>query len=195
MSVTDAIVVVDGPEVPILDGSAHEFAAYLLADGMGAIGHIDSIVIREAVRVEDGRGGVIEAMPTSDPVPTLTYKLDYGPGAPIEPQEFSWSGNEGLYYSQVAGARTFSLRPEAEAMQNAGLFRDFGPEDLLVVGDDGRPISNAFRYHDEPARHKLLDLIGDLALLHRPIEGVVTATRSGHALTHEFSRMLAERWG
>lgn len=195
MSVTDAIVVVDGPEVPILDGSAHDFAAHLLSDGMGAIGHVDAIVIREPVRVEDGRGGVIEAVPTPDPVPTFTYRLDYGPGAPIEPQEFSWSGNEGLYYSQVAGARTFSLRAEAEAMQKAGLFKDFGPEDLLVVGDDGRPIANAFRFHDEPARHKLLDLIGDLALLQRPIDGVVTATRSGHALTHEFSRAVMERWG
>jgi UDP-3-O-acyl-N-acetylglucosamine deacetylase len=75
-------------------------------------------------------------------------------------------------------------------MRQMGMFKDFTPEDMLVIDDKGSAIDNAFRYHDEPARHKLLDLIGDLALAGVPIHGQITATRSGHALTHAFCREL-----
>jgi len=75
-------------------------------------------------------------------------------------------------------------------MQKAGLFRHLTVRDMLVVGPDG-PIENTYRFPDEPARHKLLDLIGDLALVGHPIGGSVVATRSGHALNHEMARLLA----
>lgn len=74
-------------------------------------------------------------------------------------------------------------------MQAAGLFTHLTTSDMLVIGPEG-PIENAFRLPEECARHKLLDLIGDLALIGRPLLGRVTATRSGHALAHEAARAL-----
>jgi UDP-3-O-acyl-N-acetylglucosamine deacetylase len=71
-----------------------------------------------------------------------------------------------------------------------GLFTQFTPRDLLVIGAEG-PIDNTFRFANEPAMHKLLDMVGDLSLAGRPIIGRVVATRSGHALNHEMARALA----
>ena len=190
LGVTDAIVAVDGPEVPIMDGGASEFVANMLHVGLGNIGWVDPIELTREIAVEDGKGGRIVGRPTSDPVPEFIYELDYGANAPIPPQAASWSGDTGAYVSQVGPARTFCLQAEAEAMRRMGLFKDFTPEDMLVIDDKGSAIDNAFRYHDEPARHKLLDLIGDLALAGVPIHGQITATRSGHALTHAFCREL-----
>lgn len=195
LGVTDAIIAVEGPEIPILDGGAADFAANILHIGLGAIGWVEPITLPREVVVEDGRGGKIVGQPTSDPVAEFTYELEYGPGSPIHPQTASWAGDVGVYLGQVAPARTFCLRAEAEAMKAAGLFKDFSPSDLLVFDDDGSPIENAMRFHDEPARHKLLDLIGDLALLGGPLLANVTATRSGHALTHAFCRAVLEARG
>jgi UDP-3-O-acyl-N-acetylglucosamine deacetylase len=74
-------------------------------------------------------------------------------------------------------------------MHAMGLFEHLTPRDMLVFGADG-PIDNELRFEDEPARHKLLDLIGDLSLAGRPVLGRVVAERSGHALTHEAVRRL-----
>jgi UDP-3-O-acyl-N-acetylglucosamine deacetylase len=80
-------------------------------------------------------------------------------------------------------------------MRAAGLFKDFSARDLVVVGEDGEPIENEWRLDDEPARHKLLDLVGDLALVGRPIVASVMAERSGHALTHELCRRIVMEAG
>ena len=71
-----------------------------------------------------------------------------------------------------------------------GLFKAFSPRDLIVFGAQG-PIDNTLRFPNEPSRHKLLDLIGDLSLAGRPIQARITATRSGHTLNHEMARHLA----
>ena len=78
-----------------------------------------------------------------------------------------------------------------QAMQRLGLFAHLSTKDMLVLGPKG-PIDNALRFHDEPARHKLLDLIGDLALAGRPICAKITAIRSGHALNHAAARVLLD---
>lgn len=195
IGVTDAIVSVDGIEIPILDGGAADFAEHVLHCGLGAVGFVEPIVIDREIVVEDGRGGRIVAQPTMEGCSQFFYELDYGTGAPIEPQSAEWFGDPGVYYGQIAPARTFCLEAEAKAMRQAGMFEHFSPSDLLVIGDDGVPIDNAMRFHDEPARHKLLDLIGDLALIGRPISGVIKASKSGHALTHQFSRALFSAYG
>jgi UDP-3-O-acyl-N-acetylglucosamine deacetylase len=78
-------------------------------------------------------------------------------------------------------------------MRKMGLFAHLTPAQMLVIGPDG-PVENAYRFSDEPARHKVLDMLGDLALAGagRPIHGRVTAWRSGHALNHAMARRLAE---
>lgn len=194
--ITDALVEVDAPETPIGDGSALLFIEAIDRAGVRALqGTIEPIVVRDTVTVEDGSGGRIVATPGEAGGLELIYHLDYGPGAPIAPHSARWlcpaGGDAAAYARDIAPARTFSTLAEATAMRAMGLFKHLSPRDMLVVGPDG-PVENAYRFPDEPARHKLLDLLGDLSLAGRPIRGRVEAWRSGHALNHAMARALGE---
>ncbi|MEM7622000.1 MAG: UDP-3-O-acyl-N-acetylglucosamine deacetylase [Planctomycetota bacterium] len=191
MGVTDADVVLEGgEEVPIDDGSSAAFVRAIQRVGLREFGEAQPLVITEVITVEDGSGGMIVAEPAA--VPDYSYLLDYGEGGMVQKQTARWSGELGLFVDRVAPARTFSFAPEVEQMRALGLFTSFTPKDLLVLSEDGLPIENELRFEDEPARHKLLDLIGDLALVGRPIVGRVAAYRSGHALNHEMARRLVD---
>lgn len=187
LGIWQAAIALDGVEVPILDGSAAAFVA--LAHALPRVAP-PPLVLAAPVEVRRGDASII-ATPLAHGEPLeYVYELDYGPQSPIPRQRAAWRGDAGDFALAIAPARTFSLRREVEQARALGLFRHLSPKELLVVGDDGRPIDNAWRLPDEPARHKLLDLIGDLALLGRPLHARVVATRSGHALTHEFCRVL-----
>lgn len=176
-----------GDEAPILDGSALPWVAALrsaLVPGSA----IEPIVPRERIEVVQGHASIV-ATPRACGL-SHTYVLDYGVGSPIPAQRATWEGCPRAYEAEIAPARTFSLRREAEAARAMGLFSHLTPREMIVVGDDGEPIDNAWRTANEPAAHKLLDLIGDLALLGRPLQADVVATRSGHGLTHEFCRRV-----
>lgn len=190
LGVWEAHVTLDGPEVPILDGSAAPFVGAILPALRPAPRAPEPITLASRVEVRAG-----DAVITAEPLApgrawSYTYDLDYGPGSPIPPQRAAWHGSTTEFARAIAPARTFSLLAEARAAQAAGLFRHLTPRDMLVVGDDGAPVDNAWRLDHEPARHKLLDLIGDLALLRRPLHARVLARRSGHALTHAFCRAV-----
>lgn len=176
------------------------------------------VVVIEPIRVCEG-GSVIEALPLSPteraaaaagegPAAFYTYNLDYSnfpiaalaeaacrrippQGASIALPLIADAQSRERYAREVAPARTFCLAEEAQAMRSAGMFTHLTPRDMLVIGDDG-PIDNRYRLDGEPARHKLLDLIGDLALCGRPIVGRIVATRTGHAQNHEMARRLAQ---
>lgn len=195
LGVTDAVVEVDGPELPIGDGSAWLFVEALERAGrVEQAEEIEPVVLRAMIEVRDKAGGSIRAMPRDEPGASYAYHLDYGSGAVIPRQSALWDTRNGGYATDVAPARTFSLEAEARAMRALGLFGSFTPRDLVVVGGDGRPIENAWRFADEAARHKVLDLVGDVALLGRPVRADIVATRSGHALTHELVRMIRRAW-
>jgi len=185
LGVWHANLILEGPEVPI----ARVFVSLL--EGAHAA-PIEPIVITEPIVVERG-GARIEARPLAPGVSaTFSYELDYGRGAVIEPQRAQWAvGDREAFAQEIAPARTFCLQAEAQAMRAAGMFAAFSPADMLVVGDDGEPIENSWRFDNEPARHKLLDMIGDLALLGRPLCAEVVATRSGHALNHALAAKIA----
>src|SRR5205814_3869995 len=93
------------------------------------------------------------------------------------------------FAADLAGCRTFLLDSEAAALQQQGVGRHITPADLLVFGPRG-PIDNRLRHADEPARHKVLDLVGDLALFGADLAGHVVAYRSGHALNVDLARRL-----
>jgi len=95
------------------------------------------------------------------------------------------------YYEQLSRARTFLLEDEARQLQAQGLGKHLQPGDVLVFGPNG-PVDGELRYPDEPVRHKVCDLIGDLALLGRPVVGRIVAFRSGHEQNHELVRRLKE---
>lgn len=194
LAITDARVEIEADtahaEIPIVDGSAMPFTQALLDAGLDAgpatpQDQAQPIVVRETIVVEDDDASII--IEPGD-TPTYTYHLDY-PGTPIGSASVVWAGDPEDYARAVAPARTFCLGHEAQQMHEAGLFTHLSTRDMLVIADDG-PIDNDYRLPDECARHKLLDLIGDLALVGAPLRAKVTASRSGHALTHRAARAI-----
>ncbi len=189
LGVTDAIIEIDAPEVPIDDGSAAAFVDAILAAGLVDLdAPADPLRVERELRVESGDASV-----TISPAdaPEYIYDLDYGAASPIAAASVRWSGDPDAFATQIAPARTFCLQQEAEAMTAMGLFKDLSPRDMLVIGADG-PIDNDYRFEDEPARHKLLDLVGDLALVGRPLIARVHAVRAGHALNHAAARAILD---
>lgn len=190
LGITDCDIELQGPEVPILDGSAQPFVDVIVQAGPKDLGStIEPMTIDAPItlKIEDR---TITAKPRTQPGWSITYFLDYGDGAYLEPQAITWDGSPEAYTSTIARARTFCMEHEALALQSAGLFQGLTPADMLVIGKDG-PIDNAYRLDNEPAAHKLLDAIGDLTLAGRPIQADIIATKSGHALNHQMARALA----
>jgi len=199
LGITDALLELDGPEVPILDGSAGPFVEAILAAGVVDLGPVGmpAVSILEPISLIDPASGTgIIAGPSARPGLELVYELEYPPGSPIPPQSASMhlpaGGPSAEYAAWVAPARTFSTLQEAQMARQMGLFAHLSPKDMLVIGPEG-PVENAYRLENEPARHKLLDLLGDLSLcglLARGLNGKVTARRTGHAQNHEMARRL-----
>lgn len=203
----DITFVVEGPEVPIGDGSALGMVRALEAGvAAGVIGRAapEPLVLRETIGVERG-GASIVARPRREPGAKFIYHLKFAQGAgagALQDDVASWetggmgdaAGRE-RFIAEVALARTFSFAHEVEAARGAGMFKGFTARDLPVIGKDGRLIDNEWRGLGEPARHKLLDLVGDMALLGRPVQAEIEATASGHALAHELVRAIAGRCG
>lgn len=192
MGVTDVLLEIDGPEVPIGDGSAAMFVEAIERAGLQDHGEpLPPLVIDREITVQAGNGR-ISAMPRQAAGWRFRYELDYGPTGPIPAQAAEHEGPDAAAYArEIAPARTFCLQSEAEAMRAMGLFTALTPRDMLVFGPSG-PIDNELRFENEPARHKLLDLIGDLSLAGRPLQVDVVAVRAGHALNHEMARRLIE---
>ncbi|MEM7623172.1 MAG: UDP-3-O-acyl-N-acetylglucosamine deacetylase [Planctomycetota bacterium] len=188
LGVTDVLATIEGPEVPIGDGSAKLFTGPITDIGLRELAEDASalVVTSEAsITTEDGQSSML-IEPSADGGTHFRYELDYGPDAPVKPRVAEWHGDPDDFAARIAPARTFSLQREVEAMRSMGLFTAFKPSDLLVIADNGEPIDNTLHTPDEPALHKLLDLIGDLALFTggRPLAATITATRSGHKLNH-----------
>lgn len=206
MGVWSATIEIDGPEVPIFDGSARTICDAIATAGVVPLTRTpDPIIITEPLRVQDAHGASILLEPRDDDrrVMTFRYNLDYGPAAALAPSTATWEvlldADDTIaldaYAREIAPARTFCLESEAKAFAAMGLFKHLTTRDMLVIAESDTPnarrgqgIDNPLRFADEPARHKLLDLIGDLALLGRPFVGVCTATKSGHALSHALCR-------
>lgn len=189
LGIDNALIDVDAAELPAGDGSAKPFVETVMQAGIQAQNAPRRpLVIREPIAVSDG-DATVTALP--GPTTEYMYALDYGEGAPIHKQVHLFEGDADAYAREIAPARTFSTRHEAEAARSRGLFAHLSPRDMLVIDHTG-PIENTYRYADEPVRHKLVDLIGDLALVGRPIVGRIVAVKSGHALNVKLARELVE---
>jgi len=181
-----------GNELPGFDGSSITFVEGLRRAGLQRQdAEVVPHVISEVVRVSDGDSELV-ALPPLDPDAEsfeVSYDLDYGADSPIGRQYHRVVVTPETFEANIAPARTFVLEREAEALRANGLGTHLGYQDVLVLGKDG-PIENRFRFPDECVRHKILDLIGDLSLVGRPLVGRVFARKSGHALNHELARAL-----
>lgn len=166
-------------EVPILDGSASEFVAMIKAAGI-VEQPVPRLYMRilEKVEVEDGNRK-ISIEPSKDF--SVSSTIDF-PHHLIGRQHFEYRSDELFYTSQVAPARTFGFEHEIELLRKAGLIRGGSLENAIVVGRDNILNPEPLRFLDEFARHKILDIIGDMALAGWQIIGKLHAERSGHGL-------------
>ncbi len=183
----------DAQELPALDGSA---LGYLQAiDKIGTVAQAAEskvFAIQDAIRIGDDRNWII-AMPSDDQQLHLEYRLDYGPGSVIAPSSYKTILNQAVFAEQIAAARTFVTQNEALHIRSLGLAEHVSYSDLLVFDENG-PIDNELRYQNECARHKLLDLIGDLALSGLRISGRIIASRSGHALNAKMASAILKQY-
>jgi UDP-3-O-[3-hydroxymyristoyl] N-acetylglucosamine deacetylase len=190
--ITNAIVEVDGPELPILDGSAAGLV--FLIDCAGTVEQdriAPAIAPTRAIRVDGADGAFLELLP---PAPgeeglLLSASIDF-PAAAIGAQSMELALTPASFRRELAAARTFCLLAEVEAMQAAGLARG-GSLDNAVVVDGARVMNPAgLRMEREFVRHKLLDMIGDLALAGASLHGRIRAHRPGHGLNNALLRAL-----
>jgi UDP-3-O-[3-hydroxymyristoyl] N-acetylglucosamine deacetylase len=197
LGIDNALVEVDGPELPILDGSAQPFV--FLIDCAGTQEQEAPracIEVLRPVRVSDGAAWA-ELAPAAEGF-TLDVSIDF-PAPAIGRQAARHVMAEEAFRRDIAPARTFALLEEVEGMRRAGLARGGSLDNALVV--DGARILNpcGLRLPEEFARHKLLDAVGDLALAGAPLRGRYAANRPGHALNNRLLHALfaapdAWRW-
>jgi UDP-3-O-[3-hydroxymyristoyl] N-acetylglucosamine deacetylase/3-hydroxyacyl-[acyl-carrier-protein] dehydratase len=146
-------------------------------------------VIKNPISVSVG-DATIYALPYADGGLNITYDLDYS-GTAIGRQIYSYRLTADSFETSMAPARSFLLEGEARQFQARGIGAHISPRDILVIDSDG-PIKNSYRFPNECVRHKIVDLIGDLTLVGRPIVGRIVAYKSGHALNQQLVRMLYE---
>jgi len=178
-------------ETPSADASAMAFVEALQSAGLEEQDAPRSVhVIDEPISVSSGNA-MLAALPGPDDCLDILYDLDYHEAPAVGRQVLGFRLGKDDFAKEIAPARTFLLEAEAEAFRARGMGEHLSYKDILVMGADG-PIENELRFPDEHVRHKICDLVGDLALLGRPMSGRVVAVRSGHELNHELVRKLAE---
>jgi UDP-3-O-[3-hydroxymyristoyl] N-acetylglucosamine deacetylase/3-hydroxyacyl-[acyl-carrier-protein] dehydratase len=191
LGIDNLIIEIDGPEVPAGDCSCMEFAKTLKRCGIIEQDTArKEFVIQEPLSANSG-DAQIYALPYPDEELNVTYDLDYSGHTGIGRQVFSCRVTPEAFEKNLAPARTFLLEAEAKQFQARGMGTHLGPREILVINSDG-PIKNSFRFPNECVRHKIVDLIGDLALVGRAIRGRVIAYKTGHSLNQQLARKLYE---
>ena len=188
--IDNAIVELDNLELPILDGSARPFVDLIHKAGIRKQRRLRTYLrIRKALELQEG-GKFIGIYPGE------TYSVSYTINFPhplIGKESFRVDLENGSYLREIAPARTFGSREDEHTLRNMGLIRGASRENCIVLTRNA--VENPpLRFADEFVRHKVLDLIGDLALVGKQILGNVVADRAGHAMhTALVSRLLRDR--
>ncbi|MCB0666488.1 MAG: bifunctional UDP-3-O-[3-hydroxymyristoyl] N-acetylglucosamine deacetylase/3-hydroxyacyl-ACP dehydratase [Saprospiraceae bacterium] len=216
MGVDNVMIDINGPEVAILDGSAKPFAD--LISGAGVVEQDEEreyFIVEETVSYKDEVTGTeIVALPSEKF--EVTAMIDFN--SPVLGKQYASLSDIGNYNQEIASARTFVFLRELEHLYSQNLIKGGDLENALVIVDrlvsqeeldtlskklnkpkikvekEGVLNNTDLRYPNEPARHKLLDLIGDLSLVGRPIKGKIVATKPGHASNVAFARILKEQF-
>jgi UDP-3-O-acyl N-acetylglucosamine deacetylase len=192
LRIDNCYVDLNAAEPPGLDGSAQGFV-----QALRSAGNVLQPARREISQVEEPvivrqNGASLALYPPDADELRISYTLDYGLNAPIDRQLCTCVLTPESFVNDVAGCRTFILESEAAELRRQGLGARTTAADLLVFGQRG-PMDNHLRFANEPARHKILDLIGDLSLYGHDLRGHLVAYRSGHPLNIELVRMLHQQ--
>jgi UDP-3-O-[3-hydroxymyristoyl] N-acetylglucosamine deacetylase len=176
-------------EMPGLDGSS-----FPLTVALQAVGTVELRSLKATLRINESiRIGTAQQWIAIEPCEhyEIEYRLDYGPDNAIKKSTFRSLVTPQTFCREIAPARTFVTRAEAELLQSRGLAQHVTERDLLVF-DAAGPVHNSLRFPDECARHKALDVLGDLAVIGADLRGRVVANRSGHQLNAELAKKLRE---
>ena len=189
--IDNLIIEIEGPELPAADCSSAEYFKILKRAGIVEQQEKrNEFVITEPISITSG-DSCIYALPYDDDALNITYDLDYAWSPAIGRQILSCKVTPENFEKNLAPARTFLMEAEAKQFQARGMGTHLGPRDILVISSDG-PIKNSFRFPNECVRHKIVDLIGDLALVGRAVKGRVVTYKSGHSLNQKLAIKLYE---
>ena len=189
LKIDNCEILVSQPEMPGCDGSSLQFVEALMDVGICTQTSPKTVwSIRDVIRVGNDHSW-IQCEPSPMGSLELGYQLNYWQPS-IGKQEFSCVLTPDRFRDEIASSRTFILQSEANLLRQQGLGNHVTYDEILVFDDTFGPISNELRFMNECARHKVLDMIGDFALVGADIEGRFTAYRSGHHLNAQMANAL-----
>ena len=188
LGIDNAVVELNYPEVPIMDGSAAPFVYLIHEAGIRSL-RVPKRFLRVTKPIELTRGDKRIALYPSDHF-KVTYSISYDHPL-LRHQARTMAINESVFIEQIAPARTFTFLKEVEMLRQNGFALGGSLENAVVIGETG-VLNNPLRFDDEFVRHKILDVIGDLALVGFPVIGHLVAHRGGHGLHTAFAAKILE---
>ncbi|MGE5300669.1 MAG: UDP-3-O-acyl-N-acetylglucosamine deacetylase [Acidobacteriota bacterium] len=187
LGIDNIVIDVNGPEIPILDGSSTELINILLRAGIAKQGKKRPYLrIRRPIIFDDGNSKVAALPYDGRRITYSIYFNHYGFGE----QRLSLEINEESFAREIAPARTFGFLKDIEYLRTNGLAKGGSLDNAIILGENGVLNSSGLRFKDEFVRHKVLDSIGDLAILGFPIYGHIIANKSGHSANIKFLKKL-----
>lgn len=186
-NIDNVLVEVDGPEVPIFDGSASHYLELLNCAGLRTQeAPRRRITLARPITVREG-DAYIRVTPASEL--RIRYAIDF-PHPLVGRQEMTWVFDETAFSRDIAGARTFGFLRDLEMLRHAGLARGGSLENAIVFDESQVLNTGGFRYANECVRHKILDFLGDLSLMGMPVVGQFDLYKAGHSLHGKLVREL-----
>ncbi|MBI5644429.1 MAG: UDP-3-O-acyl-N-acetylglucosamine deacetylase [Deltaproteobacteria bacterium] len=196
LGVDNAVVEIDGPEVPIMDGSASHFIDMIETSGLKQLESLKKyLVIKEPIKVAD-RDKYVIISPSEDNEFIVDYSIDFAHPF-LTKQSFSGLFSGDVFRDGVGRARTFGFLRDLEMLRKNGLAKGGSLDNAIVISDTEILNEEGLRYPDEFVRHKVLDLMGDISLVGAPVIGQIKAHRSGHELNHRLVQEILkwpDRW-
>lgn len=187
LGIDNLIIEVDGPEIPILDGSSTELVSIILQGGIAKQGKkMPYMRIIKPVLMDDGHAE-IALFPYEGR--KITFRIHFNHHL-LGEQNLSVELNEETFIKEVAPARTFGFLKDVQYMMANGLAKGGSLNNAIILGDDGVLNSSGLRFKDEFVRHKILDCIGDFSLIGFPIYGHILSNKAGHSTNLKFMKKL-----
>jgi len=187
--IDDLLIILDGEEIPIMDGSAAPFCMLLEEAGIREQRRPKRLLkVTKEVRVQEG-DKFVQLRPSDEMIFEATIDFDH---PAIGREHYRFNFTKSAFLKEIAKARTFGFLKEVQYLRSLGLARGGSLENAIVLDDYGILNPEGLRYPDEFVRHKILDAIGDLSLLGMPIMGEYRSFAGGHKLNHQLTLALIE---
>jgi len=189
LGIDNVLCLIDGPEVPIMDGSAASFLYILKEVGWIDLTEYKKFLVIKNIVESSFRDSWIQILPSKQL--EIEAKISF-PHPLIGNQEFSFSFSSENFITQISRARTFGLLKDVDDLKKRGLVKGGSLDNAVILNDFHVMNKEGMRFPDECVRHKVLDILGDISLLGYPLLGKILAYKSGHGLHNAFCRRLLE---